>query len=231
MKPPALVDRYVALIETLRPQRIVELGIWLGGSVAFLTLAANPQKLVAIDIRPAASAKFDAWLESHVEEVRPHYGVDQADGPRLRTILADEFAGDPLDLVVDDASHLLGPTRTSFNVLFPLLRPGGVYVIEDWGEQHEFERLMAEDPAVAERVRRAAADRPDVWERMPLTRLVFEIVLASAYTDLVADIQICRGWLSVTKGREQPHPQDFDVADCHLSLGQRVLGEPSESRA
>jgi predicted methyltransferase len=35
-----------------------------------------------------------------------------------------------LDLVVDDTSHL-GPTRASFNTLFPRLRPGGVYVIED----------------------------------------------------------------------------------------------------
>ena len=40
--------------------------------------------------------------------------------------------GEPLDLVIDDASHLYGPTMASFEVLFPRLRPGGLYVIEDW---------------------------------------------------------------------------------------------------
>jgi Methyltransferase domain len=229
LKPRPLVDRYVELVEELRPRRIVELGIFMGGSVAFLALLAKPEKLVAIDIRSEASIEFNAWLESHEKVVRPYYKVDQADAAELRRIVAEEFADAPMDLVIDDASHLLGPTRSSFNVLFPLLRPGGVYVIEDWGEQHEYERLMAKDPAVAERVRREAAARPELWDRMPVTRLVFEIVLASAYTDLIADIQIRRGWLSVTKGLEQPDPERFDIAQCHLSFGRRVLGDEPRS--
>jgi len=230
MKPRWMVERYVELIETLRPRRIVELGILSGGSVAFLALLAKPDKHVATDLRPASSARFETWLESHVE-VRPFYGVDQADATALRWIVAEEFAGTPLDLVIDDASHELGPTRSSFNVLFPLLRPGGVYVIEDWAEDHDFDRLMAQDPAVAERVRRAAASRPELQERVPLTRLLFEIVLASAYTDLVEDIHIRRDWLSMTKGFEQPDPEVFDIADCHLSLGQRLLRDEPESGA
>lgn len=37
-----------------------------------------------------------------------------------------------LDLVVDDASHMLSETLSSFEQFFPLLRPGGLYIIEDW---------------------------------------------------------------------------------------------------
>ena len=42
-----------------------------------------------------------------------------------------EFDG-RLDLVIDDASHELHATKASFETLFPLLRSGGWYIIEDW---------------------------------------------------------------------------------------------------
>jgi hypothetical protein len=44
----------------------------------------------------------------------------------------DEFGQDPLDLVIDDASHLYGPSLATFETLFPALREGGLYVLEDW---------------------------------------------------------------------------------------------------
>ena len=68
--------------------------------------------------------------------VRPFYGVDQSDRVRLTEIVDAEFDGELLDLVLDDASHEYLPTRTSFEVLFPRLRPGGVFVIEDWTTDH-----------------------------------------------------------------------------------------------
>src|SRR4029077_11377083 len=46
-------------------------------------------------------------------------------------IVHDCFNGS-IDVVIDDASHLYGPTRRSFEILFPLLKPGGAYIIEDW---------------------------------------------------------------------------------------------------
>jgi hypothetical protein len=49
--------------------------------------------------------------------------------------VAHEFSA-PLDLVIDDASHIYGPTKASFQALFPLLRPGGLYLIEDWAWAH-----------------------------------------------------------------------------------------------
>lgn len=35
-------------------------------------------------------------------------------------------------MVIDDASHTYELTRKSFEILFPLLKPGGLYIIEDW---------------------------------------------------------------------------------------------------
>lgn len=37
----------------------------------------------------------------------------------------------PFDIIVDDASHIPALTNQSFAILFPLLAPNGIYVIED----------------------------------------------------------------------------------------------------
>jgi hypothetical protein len=74
------------------------------------------------------------------------YGLDifakpNVVGPRIRTIQGDqndprflrelgETAG-PFDIIVDDGSHINEHVRTSFEHLFPYVRPGGWYVIED----------------------------------------------------------------------------------------------------
>ncbi|HEV7759673.1 MAG TPA: class I SAM-dependent methyltransferase [Acidimicrobiales bacterium] len=62
-------------------------------------------------------------------------------GPRIRTVQGDQSdAGyldelartiGPLDVVIDDGSHVNDHVRTSFEALFPHVRPGGWYVIED----------------------------------------------------------------------------------------------------
>lgn len=65
------------------------------------------------------------------DRVTCHWGTDQADVAKLRTIVAADLRGQ-LDLVIDDASHQYAPTKASFEALFPLIRPGGLYVIEDW---------------------------------------------------------------------------------------------------
>lgn len=71
-------------------------------------------------------------------DVYPKPGVH---GPRIRTVEGDQTdrelmarlgtqAG-PFDIVVDDGSHLSSDVITTFGVLYPHVRPGGFYVIED----------------------------------------------------------------------------------------------------
>ena len=94
----------------------------------------RPAKLVAVDLAPASlSGYVDKYIASRGlhDRVSMYWKTDQTAAARLRTIVRDEFTA-PLDLVIDDASHMYGPTKTTFETLFPLLRPGGLYVIEDW---------------------------------------------------------------------------------------------------
>ena len=63
------------------------------------------------------------------------------------------------DLIVDDASHLYRPTLASFEVLYPRLRPGGTYVIEDWAGDHHIASQMARSVEGPEDTRSAEVDR------------------------------------------------------------------------
>jgi hypothetical protein len=37
----------------------------------------------------------------------------------------------PLDIIIDDGSHICNDVLISFNILFPFLKSGGIYVVED----------------------------------------------------------------------------------------------------
>jgi len=130
-KPGGLLERYVELMGDVAGRNVVELGIHQGGSAALAALVGRPRRMVVVDIGDPVPA-LDQLVADRGLPLRPYYGVDQADQAALARILEDEFGDEPLDLVVDDASHLLVPTRASFEVLFPRLRPGGQYLIEDW---------------------------------------------------------------------------------------------------
>ncbi|GAA2711087.1 hypothetical protein ACFY2R_18565 [Micromonospora olivasterospora] len=56
------------------------------------------------------------------------FRVDQADPDALRAVV--ERIGPP-DIVVDDGSHVSAHVISSFTTLFPLLRHGGLYIVED----------------------------------------------------------------------------------------------------
>jgi predicted O-methyltransferase YrrM len=58
------------------------------------------------------------------------YNVDQNDSDSL--ILLGKEQGQ-FDIIIDDASHQVKETKNTFDNLYPYLKQGGLYVIEDWG--------------------------------------------------------------------------------------------------
>ena len=225
LKPRWMVEEHLRLLARERPANILELGIYDGGSTALLALAARPRRLVAIDLSPSAPP-FDRWLAAQPPArraaLRPYYGVDQADRPRLAAILDAEFGDTPLDLVVDDASHLLEPTVASFEVVFPRLRPGGVFVIEDWATVHEIERVLIAHPERLT-INQAVISNPPT----PLTRILFELILAIAYTDVVSDIRIARHWAEIRRGPAPVDAATFAIRDLYARRGAELLRDPA----
>jgi hypothetical protein len=129
VKWPNMLDHFQQLVGDLQPvETVVELGIYHGGSTVLLNELLRPRRLIAIDLTPASPApRFDRYVAEH-PEVSAHWGVDQSDRAAVLAAVGTE----PIDLVVDDASHFYDLTAASFDVLFPRLRPGGRYLIEDW---------------------------------------------------------------------------------------------------
>jgi hypothetical protein len=100
---------------------LLEIGVCEGGSLEMWRRYFGPKAtIVGIDIDPASASKVDP--ENHVR-------IGSQDNPVfLRQVIA-EF-GTP-DVILDDGSHFADHQRASFEVLFPLLKDGGIYMIED----------------------------------------------------------------------------------------------------
>jgi hypothetical protein len=142
LKPPSLLKAYAHFwSDRPMPRNVVELGVWEGGSAAFWFEVFAPEKHVAIDcIIREDSEHFSSYVRSRgaADRLKTYWGVDQADRKALRKIVAREFDG-PIDLVIDDASHVYEATRASFETLFPELSRRGLYIIEDWQSSYHDE--------------------------------------------------------------------------------------------
>lgn len=207
VKPRPLVERYADLVLASRPKNIVEVGLYKGGSTALLLQLAQPDKLVAIDLRDTPIAELEEFVERHGLQGRIdlEYGVNQADVERVTAIVDREFAGAELDLVVDDASHRLVETRKTFHCLYPRLRPGGTYVIEDWSWAHNAAGvLLVPGPSLA--------------------ALAFELTLACAYAPrIVESVTLHKGSAIVRRGVESVGAGPFDIADYMDDRGREMV--------
>lgn len=198
LKPRSFIDGYLDLIERLRARRVVEFGIWEGGSAMFLTIAGRLERLVGFDLKRAPEdiqVILGKPLGAHVSL---HYQTSQDNREAVRQIIHEEFGDEPLDLIVDDASHLYGPSKAAFEASFGFLRPGGVYAIEDWGWSHW--RNWVE---------------PESWRPQPaLSNLLVEIMLSIASgSQAIAGLTIISGSLAhVTRGHGLAHGAEFDLA-------------------
>jgi hypothetical protein len=234
------VEEYLDLLENFRHTDVVELGIRAGGSAALTTLVARPRKLVAIDLLANRVEALDELTRRLAlgERLRPYYGVDQADRAQVRAIIDDEFGDGPLDLVIDDASHRLEATRASFETLFPRLRAGGIYLIEDWNKQ-KLSRALGEaladpdSPAAVEFARRMAED-PTTTEG-PVggspAKLILEIVLAQAESeDFLSGVNVGYFFVGVRRGPGHLDPMTFRLSDLFTTTWDCWAAESASGR-
>jgi len=154
--------------------RVLEFGIWRGGSALALAAFLAPEKYVALDISPPV-AEFDRLRASHPlgRCIAVRYETSQDDAAAIDSLVAEEFGG-PLDLIIDDASHQYVLSKRSFEIALRHLRPGGWYVLEDWAWAHvQGWYLNFEQPALTNLVVRLTIlsfCRPDLVERVVVRR-------------------------------------------------------------
>jgi hypothetical protein len=103
------------------PVKMLEIGVSKGGSLDLWRRYFGPDATIfGVDINPDC-----AKVATPPNQVRIG---SQADPAFLKSVV-DEM-GAP-DIILDDGSHIAEHLRISFDALFPLLKEGGLYVIED----------------------------------------------------------------------------------------------------
>jgi len=204
-----------------RVDNVVDLGIFKGGSIALYEELFSPKKMLGIDKAPARVEALDEFISQHglTDSVRLSYGTNQADRLNLARLVAETFGDEPIDLIVDDCSHLYRMTKAALNTLLPSVRPGGLYVIEDWGWAH----YPGGDPA-------NWPGRRDTYknEHRPMSKLILELVLVVASrTDLIREISVVPGIVYVIRGDASVPAEGFDIDNFHSTPGRQLLHEDS----
>jgi len=118
---------YEELLRPLLDQdvRLLELGVFKGGSLLLWRDYFARGLISGLDLNTPA-------LDDPSGRIKLFAG--RQDDVELLDRIAAEVAPDGFDVIIDDCAHLGTVAETSFWHLFRRhLKPGGIYVVEDWG--------------------------------------------------------------------------------------------------
>src|SRR5436190_1778750 len=98
-------------------------------------------------------------------------------------------------VVIDDGSHMYAPTKAAFETIFPLMPPGGLYIIEDWAWEHD---AGFQDPSFI------------LGSDEGLSRLVRELLEATGSSKtLIRSVTVYEGFAVIERGEDA-------LAEFHL---------------
>lgn len=209
LKESRLLRQYLDFLAPHSIKNVFELGIWQGGSPLFYGLATDAEKVVALDINNPAPPALGGIIERYrlAEKVKLHFGVSQDDRAAVTAIMDAEFGDAPIDLVIDDASHNYERTKRCFEIVYPRLREGGLYIIEDWQWAHldvaEFQNgtYFGGDPA--------------------LSNLIFELLIAYGSHPGLFWNMVVRDWFVAIQKGDAVAP-DFRLDDLLRMRGKTL---------
>jgi hypothetical protein len=219
-KTRSMVERLLAEVGASAVERAIDVGVYKGGSVVLYHKLFAPKKLVGIDLATAPLPPLDEYAARQTDgSVVVARGVDQADTVRLDRICAEHFGQEPLDFVADDASHLHAETRATFRALFPRLRPGGLYVIEDWSWAHWAGDFWQKQRGGAH-----------FHDKRPMSDLVIELVLMCASSpQIVSGLRVYPDMIFVKRGPAPVEP-GFEPSEHTFCRGEPTpqFGAPGD---
>ena len=122
LSPKGYTGAYEQLLggKRKRALRVLEIGVGHGGSLRMWAAYLPKGRVIGLDLRARA--------------------LEHADPPRIEVVIGDQadpevlaaLAGrGPFDVIVDDGCHRTPAQRASFEALWPALKPGGWYAVED----------------------------------------------------------------------------------------------------
>jgi cephalosporin hydroxylase len=194
LKDRRSLGSYFEALKEQDVRTVLEFGILEGGSAILFSELLDLEKFVGIDIRSPAP-HLESVLARHDpgKRIKLHFGVSQSDETKVREVIREEFGTRAIDMIIDDASHEYAHTKRAFEIAFPHLRPGGLYVIEDWGWPHwKGCNAFMGQPA--------------------MSMLIFELAMLCATHPLViTNVWVFSGFTFVRKSPEVGDLRDFSV--------------------
>ena len=135
-KDRGIIDALYEHLSPVKPQTMLEIGIAQGGSAFLHTSLFRLSKYVGLDLRGEDATVLALLNEKYgSNRVKLYYETSQTDKARIAQICKEEFGG-LCDVVIDDGSHQYDLSVQTLEVALPHVRPGGFYIIEDWGWAH-----------------------------------------------------------------------------------------------
>jgi cephalosporin hydroxylase len=186
LKNSKFMQSYEPVFERAPTRNVLEFGVFEGGSIILFALAYPEFRFVGIDIREPNEEVIRHIRSLDLEDrVKIYYNVNQTDKVGIDKIISTEFKDNPPAIIFDDASHSYSYSKSTFELTFGRLAPGGSYCLEDWAWAHWGEPFQTQQ-----------------WADQPaLTNLVFEILIMYASTyDLIDGIEIRPALACIRRG-------------------------------
>ena len=124
-------EKYLKKYKLKKEIKILEIGSQFGNSAAALHFYFKNSKIVCADINPFAMNKFS-------KRIRPIYIDTQSE------IIIKKFSkyfNKKFDIIIDDGSHNIKDQIVSLKILFPILKKGGTYIIEELNQYRALKSL------------------------------------------------------------------------------------------
>lgn len=119
-------DLFLKVYSDFYPRRLLEIGIWHGGSLAMWREIFPGCEIVGVDREDRMSGVAKAHFS---EDSRVTWRLFSCPNPTLGQM-------GKFDLIIDDGEHGVEHVIPSFGLLWPQLNPGGLFIVEDWKPDH-----------------------------------------------------------------------------------------------
>jgi hypothetical protein len=212
MKNREIIECYIDILQRgTRYDDILELGIMKGGSSVFFNTLLAPNHHMAIDLYEHKSglSQFGEYVSLINRKFQARFDINQVEITKVIQAYQEAFSVEArFDFIVDDASHNYELSLTSFNGLFPLLRAGGVYAIEDWGWAHWPGRFQQ-------------SGHPE-YSNPALSNLILHSVLATTGGGGIISEVIVRPNITFVVRGDAPIPKGFAIENTFAIRGRKI---------
>jgi len=222
-KTKSMLDDHAKHAKHREIKNILEIGLFKGGSAAYFQAMFQASKLVGFDINPEPLTVLERYIKENSlqEKIIMHYGVDQSDQLAIAKILTEAFEPGAIDFIIDDASHFLRETRSTFNTCFPWLQPGGLYIIEDWRWGH----WMPDTPSHGGKFNVNLLKK--VFEKQPpMTLLGLQLAMVcGTRPDVISEVAFDFHSITVKRGHAALDTNNFDIRNYYAILQTEFINE------